>query len=205
MKASPLSLPGYRINEYQLVLSPHEDLRERIKSIKEEFRTNYRVAAGASGRPHITLARFFQYAMMEERILNRLKAVAMGYHGFKVELKDFGSLPSHSIFINVVTKEPIKELVRSVKPFQQLLKLNSENKPWFPDEPHITIARKLLPWQYEKAWLEYSHRHFTGRFIADRMLLLRRKVGEQAYQIAAAFEFMNLPVNTKQGELFNLL
>ena len=44
--------------------------------------------------------------------------------------------------------------------------LNKDNKPHFMNDPHLTVARKLLPWQYEKGWLDYSHRHFTGRFIA---------------------------------------
>jgi hypothetical protein len=70
------------------------------------------------------------------------------------------------------------------------------------EEPHIAIARKLLPWQYEKGWLEYQHRHFSGKFIADGMLLLKRKEGEKKYQAIQRFEFENLPVNTRQGELF---
>jgi hypothetical protein len=82
------------------------------------------------------------------------------------------------------------------------MKLDSDNKPHFIDDPYIMIARKLLPWQYEKGWLEYSHRHFTGRFIADSMLLLKRRQGDRAYQIVQRLEFMNLPVTTKQGELF---
>lgn len=73
-------------------------------------------------------------------------------------------------------------------------------------EPHISVARKLAPWQYEKGWLEYSHRHFTGRFIADGMLLLKRPVGEKNYQIVKRFEFQNLLIaTTKQGELFSPL
>ena len=140
--------------------------------------------------------------MMEERILQRLKVVAMGYHPFKVELKDFGSYPTHTIFINVTTKEPIKNLVREIRQSQRLMKLNDENKPHFIDDPYITIARKLLPWQFEKGWLEYSHKNFTGRFIADSMLLLKRPVGEIKYQILQRLEFMNLPVATRQGELF---
>jgi hypothetical protein len=83
-----------------------------------------------------------------------------------------------------------------------LLKLNDDNKPHFIDEPHFTIARQLKPWQYESGWLEYSQKNFTGRFIADSMLLLKRKVGTMGYQIVARFEFQNLPVSTKQGELF---
>ena len=82
------------------------------------------------------------------------------------------------------------------------MKLNDDNKPHFILEPHITIARKLQPWQYEKGWLEYSNKNFTGRFIADSMILLKRPVGEMKYQVVQRFEFQNLPVTTKQGELF---
>jgi hypothetical protein len=83
-----------------------------------------------------------------------------------------------------------------------LMKIDNDNKPHFIMEPHLTIARKLQPWQYEKGWLEYSHKHFTGRFIADSMLLLKRPAGEMKYQVAGRFEFQNLPVNTRQGDLF---
>ena len=111
--------------------------------------------------------------MMEERIVNRLKTIAMGYHPFKVELKDYGSFPSHTIFINIESKQQVQNLVKELRPAQRLMTLNKENKPHFIDDPHLTVARKLLPWQYEKGWLEYSHRHFTGRFIADGMLLIK--------------------------------
>jgi 2'-5' RNA ligase len=203
MKPSALTLPGYKVNEYLLVLNPHEDLRNKIKAVKKEFHDTYKAPNALWGKPHITLVNFLQYAMMEERIISRLKTVAMGYHPFKVELKDFGSFPSHTIYINVTTKEPVRELVKEMRPFQQLMKLNKDNKPHFIDEPHLTVARKLLPWQYEKGWLEYSQKHFTGRFIADSMLLLRRQAGvDNPYQILHRLEFMNLPVSTKQGELF---
>jgi 2'-5' RNA ligase len=202
MKFNLQTIPGYNINEYLLVLNPHEELRNKIIQAKDEFYRNYQASNARWGKPHITLATFVQYAMMEERIVNRLKTIAMGYHPFKVELKDFGSFPSHTIYINVTTKEPIRNLVREIKPAQQLMKLNNDNKPHFIDEPYLTIARKLLPWQYEKGWLEYSNRSFTGRFIADSMLLLGRRKGEMPYRIVRRFDFMNLPVATKQGELF---
>ena len=93
--------------------------------------------------------------------------------------------------------------MRELKPTQQLLKLNNDNKPHFMDQPHLTICRKLKPWQYEQGWLEYSHRHFTGRSIADSMLLIKREVAKkESFQIAKRFEFQNLPVATKQGNLF---
>ena len=202
MKTIINTIPGYRTNEYLVVLSPHEELWQRILKIKKEFAENYKAPTAVWGKPHLSLVKFQQIEMMEERIVNRLKTVSMGYHPFKVELKDFGSFPSHTIYINVTSKLPIQNLVKQIRSAQQLMKMDKEHKPYFLDEPNFAIARKLVPWQYEKAWLEYSQRQFTGRFISDGMLLLKRREGDKGYQIVQRFEFLNLPVTTKQGELF---
>ena len=198
-----VTIPGYRIYEYLLVLNPHEELRNKIMKVRQEFNDEYKVSTALGGKPNIILANFLQYEMMEERLINRLKVVAMGFHPIKVELRDFGSFPSHTIYINVVSKVPVQTLVKEIRhETQRLMKLNDDNKPHFILEPHLTIARKLQPWQYEKGWLEYSNKNFTGRFIADGMLLLKRPLDEKKYQVVQRFEFQNLPVTTKQGELF---
>jgi 2'-5' RNA ligase len=202
MQTDITSLSNYRSSEYLLVLNPHEELRDRIGQVKKEFAKAYDAPAAEWSKPHLTLARFTQLEMMEERILNRLKVVAMGQYPFKVELRNFGSFPSHTIYITVTTKEPVRDLVKQIKPWQRLLKLDKDHKPHFIDEPHLTIARRLQPWQFEKSWLEYSHKHFTGRFIADGMILLKRREGDKGYHVLRRFEFQNLPVVTKQGLLF---
>jgi len=189
-------------NEYLLILNPHEELRNKVQQIKKDFYNSYQAPSALGGKPHVTMVRFTQIALMEERIVQRLRTIAMGYCPFKVELKDFGSFPSHSIFINVTSKLPIRGLVNEIKDIQRLMKLDKENKPHFIDEPYMPIARKLLPWQYEQGWLEYSNKSFTGRFIADGMLLLKRRVGDMAWQIADRFAFQNLPIAIRQGQLF---
>lgn len=201
MKNELLSLPGYRMCEYLLVLQPHEELWNKIVNVKNDFFEKYKAESAKWGKPHITLVKFAQLQMMEERITNRLKMIGMAMPAFKVELKDFGSFPSHTIYINVSSQIPIQMLVKSLKPAQSLMK-TKEYKPYFIDNPHLTVARKLLPWQYEKGWLEYSQKHFTGRFIANDMLLLRRREGDKSYQPVQKFEFLNMPVVTKQGQLF---
>lgn len=196
-------LPGYKVYEYLVVLNPHKELWEKIMKVKEDFANEYKSDHARWSKPHITLVNFVQYGMMEDRIINRLNTVAMGQYPFKIELKDFGSFPSHTIYINVTTKVPVQDLIKTIRAdSQRLMKLNDDNKPHFIMEPHLTIGRKLQPWQYEKGWLEYSNKNFTGRFIADGMLLLKRPVGDLKYQIVKRFEFQNLPVVTKQGELF---
>ncbi len=202
MKISIQSIPGCRVNEYMLVLNPHEELRNKITRLRNEFSETFKNSAALISKPNIALVRFTQLEMMEERIVNRLKVIGMGFQPFKVGLKDYGSFPSHTIFVNVTTKIPIQNLVREIRDAQRLMKLDNEHKPHFIDEPFIVIGRKLVPWQFEKGWLEFSHRQFTGSFIADNMLLLKRRLGDKSWMIAQRFEFMNLPVTTKQGELF---
>ncbi len=199
---SLIQIPGYIYNEYLLVISPPHEVLDKIKKVKQDFYDKYRSENALWGRPHITLINFIQFEMMEERIVNRLRTIGMGYTPFKVELKNFGSFPSHTIYINVESQLPVKNLIKALRPAQQLLKLNKDNKPHYFDTPHITLARNLQPWQYERGWLEYQHKHFTGRFIADGMLLIKRRVGTQKYQVVQRFEFMNLPVATTQGALF---
>jgi 2'-5' RNA ligase len=198
-----ISIPGYRINEYLLVLNPTEDLWQKIMKIKEGFAEKYKNDIAKYTKPHITLIKWVSLELMEERMMQRLQTTSMGFTPFKVELKDYGSFPTHTIFINVVSKVPIQSLVREMKQAQKLMTLNKDNKPHFIETPHLSICRKLKPWQYEEGWLEFSNRQFTGKFIADSMLLLKRPAGEKVkFQIAKRFEFQNLPVTTKQGNLF---
>jgi hypothetical protein len=80
--------------------------------------------------------------------------------------------------------------------------IDKENKPHFLNEPHIAIARKLLPWQYEKSWMEYKEQHFNASFMAEQLLLLKRKHGHKSWQIIDKLQMMNVYLETKQGDLF---
>ncbi len=196
------TMPGYRLNDYLVVISPNEDLRKRIINVRKEFNDKFQPAMPLSGKPHLALVHFVSWAMMEEKIVNRFHHIAMGITPFKIELKDFAGFPSHTIYLNVATKTPVQNLVKELRTAQKLMKADPEHDPHFIAEPFIPVARKLLPWQYEKGWLEYSHSHFSAKIVADGMLLLKRPLGDKGYQIVQRFDFMNMPVTTKQGELF---
>lgn len=195
-------MPGYRVQEYTLVLSPHEDLRQRIAGLREDFSSKFQHPSSKQLKPYISLVRFSTWEMMEEKITQSLQIIAMGMMPFKVELKDFGSLPSHTLFINVVSRVPVLHLVKELKQAQRIMKMKAGDKPHFMEDPYIPLAVRLKPWQYEQSWADYSNRQFTARFIADHMLLLKKSTGH-AWQIVRRFEFQNLPVTTRQGSLFN--
>ena len=193
--------PGYRLNEYKLVIPLPDALQQKIIALRTEFGEKYSYKPD-TGRAHVILVMFSQLEMMEDKIRQKLRTITMGEAPFKIELKDFGTYPSHSIFVNIATREPVKKLIHSVRDIQSILRTDKEHKAHFLQEPMIVIGRKLKPWQYEKAWIEYSQRQFTGRFIADAVLLLKRAEGTIPWQIVERMELQNLPVVTRQGGLF---
>lgn len=202
MQKNIAGIPGYRVYEYLLVLQPHEELRAQIQSIKQEFARKYDAPQALHTKPHMALVNFHAYQMTQDRIVNRIGTTAMGIAPFKVEISGFGSFPSHTIYAAVTTKVPVKETVKALKAAGPLMTLNKDHKPHFIEEAHFTICRKLKPWQFEKGWLEWSHRHFAGRFIADSLILLRRAAGETKYEALMRFEFQGMAIGTRQGSLF---
>ncbi|NCI45382.1 2'-5' RNA ligase family protein [Sediminibacterium sp. WSJ-3] len=172
-------------------------------AVKKKFAEAYDCPAAVKGKPGITLVRFEQYEMQERKLVHRLELVAAAQPGFGVELHGFGSFPTHSIFLQVTTQTGFAELVKSLRPVQQLMKMDKDHKPHFITEPGIPIARKLLPWQYEKGWLELSNTHFSGRFVADHILLLKKREGETYYSTVRKFRLLNRKEEVVvQGALF---
>jgi 2'-5' RNA ligase len=184
-------------------LTPHEELRKRIRSVREEFYSQYKIIPPRNASVGLCLARFYNRELMEEKIAHRMHIIAMGQTPFKVEMQNFGSFPSHSIYFKVNTRIPVQKIISQLKSHARLLKINNENKPLFMDEPYFILGSRLKPWQYEEGWLVYSQKQFSARFIADNMMLLKRSAGNKGpFQIVRRFEFQDLPVTTLQGSFF---
>jgi 2'-5' RNA ligase len=201
MKNELMLLPGYCRYEYLLVVQPHDELAKKISELKKDFLVRYEGTGTAWGKPFIPLLKFSRLQLVEERIINRLETIALTLPSFKVDLKDFGHLPTHTIYLKVETTNGLQMVVKHLKKIQSLLK-SEEYKPHFMDKFYISVATKLLPQQYKKAWPEYSQKEFTGAFMVDKMLLMRRAEGTQPYEVINKFEFRNKPVLTSQGKLF---
>jgi 2'-5' RNA ligase len=197
------SLTEHSLNDYKITIVPHLDLAEKIAAARTTFNKKYKPEFPIRSHPDLTLVTWKQSVFSEKKILAKLKVISMAFPPFKVEIKDFISAPSHSIFLNVTSKVPLELLSKKIRQETQLLmRVDGDIKPHFLNEFHITVARKLKPWQYEEGWLEYSHKHFTGRFIADRLLISKKAHGQNFYKPIDSFNLENLPIETTQGELF---
>ena len=196
-------LTEHALNDYKITLLPHLDLAEKIAASRTTFNEKFKPEFPIRSHPDLTLVTWKQSSFSEKKILAKLKVLALGFPPFKVEIKDFISAPSHSIFFNVTSKVPLELLSKKIRQeTQSFMKVNSDIKPHFLGDFHITLARKLKPWQYEEGWLEFSHKHFTAKFIADRLLVSKKTHGEKFYKPIDSFNFENLPIETTQGELF---
>lgn len=67
----------------------------------------------------------------------------------------------------------------------------------------MPFAHKLLPWQYEKGWLELSHTHFSGRFLVGYFWLQKRKEGGTHFENLKKLPLMHVKETCEQGNLFS--
>ncbi|HSB91667.1 MAG TPA: 2'-5' RNA ligase family protein [Flavitalea sp.] len=194
-------MPGYRLHEYQLAIIPHEDLRRRIQDARNDFAERFQLARPWQGPVHLMLVRFRQVEMLEDKLQQALKAIIMGIRPFKIGIDGYRSSPSHSIHLNVITGSVVMDLVKQLKQAGRIMR-SAENEPHWIQEPTISIANKLLPWQYEQGWANYRQRSFTAAFMADELVLLKKTGSANRLQVVSRFECLDMPVLTKQGELF---
>jgi 2'-5' RNA ligase len=195
------SMPGYEINEYRLVIPLPEAMQEKINGVRTAMHERYKIKSGFDWQPCLTILKCHAFESIEPRLLERMQQIAMEHDPFKVELENFAAYPSHTLYIDVLTKSPFNELTKSLKKMKWLMNI-PQHEPHFINEPHLIIAQQLKPMQFISLWMECEHTPFSGRFIADAMLLLKRNSATQRYEVLRRMEFLSLPLNVKQGELF---
>lgn len=195
------NMPGYHQYEYLLVIDIPESLRHKIEKARQELADHYHIRQPKTGRPHIGLVRFTAFQQGEEKIIDRLQAILMAQGPFLTELSGFGGYPMHALFINISRQERIKGLVKALKEARPLMKAGGE-APHFLEDPVIPLAARMDKNIYIAAMKEYAHRHFSGRFVASSVLMLKRKQKNERYQVVKRFELEHLPVGARQQELF---
>lgn len=189
------------LHEYLLLLTLPEAVEEKIMQMKKEFNEKF-AAKFALNRPHITLNTFTQYASSEPRIISKLKSVSQAFDKIKIDLNGYDSFPTHTIYINVDSRLPILELVKSIRMHtQQYMKPDKNLKPFFTTTPHLTISKGLTNQQYEEGWKWLQNHHFKSIFYASSMRLLKRPPGGK-YKLVEQFVFEKTKIEMHQGLLF---
>lgn len=196
-------IPHRNAGVYLLILSPSKELSRQIWSIKYDFAAKHNVDSSQLTGPHITLIRFAAHPKWEAAILNQLRLIGRNSAPINVHLQNYGSFEtSRTIFINVVSKDPIRCLLQELKQAKHLLGLNTGVETYFSNEPHLTVCKGLNPLQYTTGWSDYATRRFAGSFTAAGMTLLKEAWGANRSHTVEQFAFESTPVLSRQGCLF---
>ncbi len=192
------------VNEYMLVASLPESLSEKIMHVRKEFSDRFHVPAVA-GKPYCALLRFTQAQSLETKIIDQLHLICMRAGPFKTVWQDYGFYPAHSMYIALANPGPTQAFIKSFRPVQWLLRYGKE-KPHFIHTPQIFIATGIDHDHYNQIEQVYRHRSFTGMFICNSVLLLKRRKGSFSWQILQRFALENLYIpsqESKQASLFS--
>ena len=189
-------------NQYLLVLKPTEQVVEKINEVRSAIHEDYKTETFPLSFPHLRLITFNGLKENEIHIVSALKRIALRLSPLQLILKDFGSFPTHTIYINVASKVCLKDSVALIKKEGKINPLALE-PPHYLDDFYIPIAIKLKPWQFEKLSLEYSRSNFSASCIINEIQLLKREEGAGKFKSIENFSLKNFekPV-AKQGHLF---
>ncbi|GAB4093918.1 2'-5' RNA ligase family protein [Flaviaesturariibacter terrae] len=200
MDTPATALPGYRVHEYRLVVPLSDALQERVGGLRDRLHERHRVKPLFVTAPALTVLQCHAFERTEARFVERLQQLTMAMTPFKVELENFAAYPSHTIYIHVSTRTPFLDLVKELRTIKWLMNVPGQ-EPHFIPEPHLVLAQRLKPMQFIGMWMECEHSEFSGRFLADKLVLLRRKEGGP-WQELQRLELLQQPSAFKQGSLF---
>jgi 2'-5' RNA ligase len=138
---------------------------------------------------------------MENRVVQRLENLSKSIKPFDIDLKGFAGFPTHSIYVNILKKNPIIEIVKSIRSnFTHILSFDEKYKPVFVTHPHLTIARGMTKIQYDTALSKWRDEAFDSGFYANNMTLLKRLPGS-SYHAVKSFSFSEGGLGGLQLEL----
>ncbi len=193
--------PMYPVHQYMVIIRPSDAVMGRIKRIREQLKMKdglqpYQLQGG-----FFLLARFAQFAMLEQRVIDKLRLIAMEATPFKAVLKDFQPVQHQSIGIGLTNPYGLQAIVNNMQRELRVFKGSGE-VPFFNSNPSILLATKLQPEQFVSLSKAFQKKHLNASFVAGSMMLLRKAAGQQKWIIVEEMNFQNMPVFSKQGVLF---
>lgn len=166
---------------YFLAILPPPLAGGEIHQVRLECAEKFKVYKALRPPVHITLYKpFHAEEVLEEKIIDLLKAGTSELPSFTQELENFGSFRKKVVYINALKSQELISLqsrVNSVILGNQLdPKPDEQPNPSF--NPHITIAyRDLQAQDFPAVWNEYREREFRLSFPVGEFTLLKHQQG----------------------------
>lgn len=166
-------------NLYFIAIMLPEEVSRRIVEVQIEFSERFESRRSLRILPHITLKAPFRLPPFRQSdLLAWFSDIVIDSPSFQVEIDDFDAFENsgHPVVFIKPTPNDILSNLQSVL-IHQFYRAFDDVAPNMTDsvfKPHITVAyRDLQPEMFEKAWLEFRDREFTGTFVVSSFQLLK--------------------------------
>ncbi len=174
--------------EYLLVINPSKSVGNEMRRIKKYFAEKYHYVKAEKTQPHITLAVFRTDESKEKYLTEAIEEVCRYSYPFEVKLSNYNFIPSHNIHVDVRNPSAIMDVVKGLRSLKEKSELLG-TRYFFCQHPHITIAGGLQEETFLKAKKDFESRTYQNSFIADSVVLLRRKTQYERCLVIKEFEF----------------
>jgi hypothetical protein len=190
------------VYDYQLVILPPESVRNRLDGIRKKL-TAQMLPLGKweLGKNHLPMASFSQFARLEGKLSEHLSLTFSQQAPFRLHLENYGALPHHTIYFRIAESDSFQSLLTLMHQHAYALKVFNQ-EPRIASLPKINVVYRLGPPDFEQAWHYFRNKQFHQPFIAEGMLLLRRRPWETRWQILKHLAFENQLVTSNQAALF---
>lgn len=164
MKTSNIRI-GNPIQELSFIIAPPGHIKSDVSVLKDDvqFLIGHNFE-DRNAKAHISLFKFDLEGHFED-ITRHVEETAAGFSAFNVFIKDlnvFYDGPYRTIFLEIVNKYPLREIV------EKLVKKDARYTP------HIAVARKLEAEDFLKAWPYLKDLPYNQHFLCDRITVLAR-------------------------------
>ena len=165
-------------NRYFIAIVLPSPFIEQATELKNYFKDHFKSKASLNSPPHITLHMPFEWRNDRENdLIGLLENFSFTLSPAEVRFENFGCFEPRVIFINVFHSKELNDLQHRLRQFckRELGLFNADYKD-LSFHPHVTLAfRDLRKPEFAKAWDEFRDKKFNGKFLANRLCLLKHE------------------------------
>ena len=157
--------------EYVLVIQPSGLILEKL-SQEQSTLTKEGIARF---NPQIKVAGFRAKDFMEATIIRWMQKICSLQKSFHITFNNYSGFPSGSIHLRIMEHEPFHQFTKELAVIDDYIKSSGFPAMRMVSKPHLTIASKMEARDYEKAMVEFSQKCFHENFLANELVLVKRR------------------------------
>lgn len=161
-------------HRYYIAIIPPPHILSYVNEIREYIGEKYNTRAALNQPPHITLIPPFEiegdkYDLLITELLTYVNSITST---LSIKVRDYGSFPSSTLFLNVEPNEDLNNLVNDLS--KALEDADLIKAPELEYHPHMTVAFKdLTEDNYLLAWEEYRDKRIYLEWESTSISLLK--------------------------------